>query len=298
MKNKNRFLNSISFLPIPFPDDAGAAGSAPADTATGGTGDAAPADAGGEGEGAQVLSDAERIDQAREGDNDGENTNDAEAAGENTSGENTDGADSEKKEHEDSSSSDNEGGDDTGAKSEDERVVPENADDYDFTLPDIGLKNEKGEPFQFDPKDPFIAKMREIAHADGMSQKGLSDALKLYAEVQKDTNDALQQGFKAAEETRMTEELGKLSYNDKAGKEIKGEDRVKGILSALEAAGGKDLRAALVPAFVNADAVIALEKLVGLASEGKIGNGKTTASTDLDGMSGEDALLHIRSNEK
>ena len=296
MKNKNRFLNSISFLPIPFPDDAGAAGSSPADTATGGTGDAAPADAGGEG--SPDISAAEKIDQAREGDNDGENTDDAGAAGENTSGENTDGADSAKKEDEDSSSSDNEGGDDTGAKSEDERVVPENADDYDFTLPDIGLKNEKGEPFQFDPKDPFIAKMREIAHADGMSQKGLSDALKLYAEVQKDTNDALQQGFKAAEETRKAEEVGKLSYNDKSGKEVKGEERVEGILRAIEAAGGNELREALIPAFVNADAAIAIEKLVGLASEGKIGNGKTTASTDLDGMSGEDKLLYIRSNEK
>ena len=287
MKNKNRFLNSISFLPIPFPDDAGAAGSAPADTATGGTGDAAPADAGGEStaEAAPALSDAEKINQARSEEGEGEGS----AEGEGTDDEASEAA----------TAKEGEGEEPPAETTAEERTVPENPDDYDFTLPDdIGLKNEKGEPFQFDPKDPFIAKMREIAHADGMSQKGLSDALKLYAEVQKDTNDALQQGFKAAEETRMTEELGKLSYNDKAGKEVKGEDRVKGILSALEAAGGKDLRAALVPAFVNADAVIALEKLVGLASEGKIGNGKTTARTDLDGMSGEDALLHIRSNEK
>ena len=298
MKNKNRFLNSISNLPIPFPDDAGASGSAPADTATGGTGDAGAEGAGaagGEGEGAPVLSDAEKIDQARQGDNDGENTDNAEGVGKNSMGENTDDADSQKKEDEDSSSSDNERGDDAGAKSEEERLVPENPDDYDFTLPDVGLKNEKGEPFQFEKDDPFVARMREIAHADGISQKGLSDALKLYAEVQKDTQSAIEKNIKDTSAARMTEEMGKLTHTDKNGKEIAGEDRVKALLTSLEAAGGADLRADLVPGIVNSKVVIALEKLVGLASEGKIGEGKPNTQTDLDGLSGEALLDKLRS---
>ena len=291
MKNKNRFLNSISNLPIPFPDDAGAAGSAPADTATGGTGDAGAEGAGaagGEGEGAAPLSDAEKIEKAR---GEGEGTGEGEAGtGSEDEGEG-EGADDKSGEGE------GEGGKEgaTGETSEDERTVPENPDDYDFTLPDVGLKNEKGEPFQFEKDDPFVARMREIAHADGISQKGLSDALKLYAEVQKDTQSAIEKNIKDTSAARMTEEMGKLTHTDKNGKEIAGEDRVKALLTSLEAAGGADLRADLVPGIVNSKVVIALEKLVGLASEGKIGEGKPNTQTDLDGLSGEALLDKLRS---
>lgn len=283
----NKLFLSASPLALFFPtiENEGAEGAA------GGGGDAAAAASEGDGK-----TDAEKIDEARasEGEGSGDGQDDVDKGGADGSGEASAG--------DENNSDDGEGagdGDGGGSDEETERVVPETADAYDFTISeDVGLKNEKGEAFQFDPNDPFIADMRAIAHADGMSQKGMTDVLNLYAKVQKASMEEMQKGAKDAHDAKLAEELGQLTYRDKDGAEIKGEDRVKAILTAIETAGGKELRAALVPAFVDAGAVRAIEKLVGLASEGKIGDGKGVAGTDLDGLTGEDALMHIRSKEK
>jgi len=276
MRHFLNLLNRAAFAP--FPDDNGQS-TAGADDATGGTGDgAAGAD---DVSAAEEGKSAEDVIEAAHGADEVDETAD-------------DNAD-------DSQSADNDKPAETeteGEEEEVERVVPETADEYDFTLPeDIGLKDEKGDPFQFAEGDEFVQQMREIAHADGMSQRALTEALGLYAKVQKASQENFTAQTAKAQETRLTEELGKLSFKDKEGKDVTGEARVKAVLTSIEAIGDEALKADLVPAFVDAKTTLALEKLVGLASEGKIGDGKSAKKNDLDGLSGEDALMHMRSNE-
>lgn len=188
--------------------------------------------------------------------------------------------------------------DDTSADDDPAPVIPETPDGYDFTLPDdSGLKTEAGDPFQFDPDDPLIAEVRAIAHADGMSQEALSKMMGVFTKSQVDGNNAAQEALKVATEAKVKTELEALTRTGADGKEITGETRVKSLLTALETAGGKEMKEALIPAFTSASIVKAVEKLVGLASEGKIGDAKGNTSSDLDGLTGEALLMKIRSNQ-
>lgn len=281
---RNLLLNSGLALLAPFPEED--AGSQAADAATGGAGDQTEQTSTSEQKTSEEAPKApeEEIDAAREA----EAAKEAEAKKEEQKEAVKEATEElEKEETEDKSEKEDKS---------DERVVPEKKEDYDFTIPeDVGLKDEAGDPFQFDKDDPFVAKMRDIALADGMSQKGLTEAIALYAEAQKDAFAAQTEAVQAKRQEAIEAEKAALTYKTKDGTEITAEDRVKAVLTAIEAAGGKEMVEDLSPAFVTAKATIAIEKLVGLVSEGKIGDGSGTSQNDLDGLSGEDMLYKLRS---
>lgn len=278
---KRKLLNGIAALNLFTPSPEELNGSQPADTANGGSDTPAPTPE------TPTLTPEEQIDAGRTAEEAKAAEADLEAQKE-IAKKAVEEVEGEGEGEENKSEGDKESAED--------RAVPEDPAEYDFTIPeDIGLKDDAGEPFQFDPEDPFLKEMREIAHADGVSQKGLNDIVALYAKVQKEAVEAQSAGFEKHKEEVITAETEKLSYRTKDGDEVTGKDRIKAILTAVETAGGKEMVTQLSPAFVNAEATIAIEKLLGLVSEGKIGDGKGNAGNDLDGLSGEDMLYKLRS---
>lgn len=176
--------------------------------------------------------------------------------------------------------------------------VPESPDKYDVTIPDVGLKDEKGDPFQFDKNDPLVADLRKVAFENKVSQKVVSEFLTLYAKANKANVDTLHQSraaSEAAEQARVKSELAALATKDAAGKEITGEARISGLFTKVNAIVGDGASTVLAAGLINAEVVKVVEKLAERAIGTAAGKEPPKGAATDDSVRGEARLIQLRS---
>lgn len=187
--------------------------------------------------------------------------------------------------------------DEGDAGGEEAPKLPESADQYDFTLPDVGLKDEKGEVFQFDPADPFVGEARELFFKHKIPQDALSEIMGLYARMTLDTQNAateMSAEAKEQQEAAKTAELGKLKTTGADGKEISGETRVDNLLKRFNSYGGDGASKKIAPTLTTADDVIFFEKLLDAALAKPGANPKPGGESATEGLRGADRLAAMR----
>lgn len=182
------------------------------------------------------------------------------------------------------------------AKDDKADLVPEKAEDYDLTLPDVGLKDEKGEPVQFDPDDPLAAEFREWAMANKVPQGEVAKLLGIFANGQKATFDATQGAMTEAQEAAITAELAKLETKGEDNKTISGEQRITRLMAGLKTVLGDGASTAISKGFTNAETVIAIEALLAKLGEQNPTAGAATA--DFSDLKGGKLLDAVRASEK
>lgn len=178
-------------------------------------------------------------------------------------------------------------------KAEEAATIPESADKYDFTLSeDIGLKDDKGEPFQFDKEDPLLKDVAEAAFKYKVPQEALTQLLGIYAKDQKATVDKIATDRKTQIDATIDAELKKLETKTADGKNVTGGERVQRLLSGIDAALGDGASKKIAPGLINADIVMGLEKLIAAANE-SAGKGEGSGSVT-DGLRGAAAIKALR----
>lgn len=182
------------------------------------------------------------------------------------------------------------------AATEAQGTVPDSADKYDFTISaDIGLKDEKGDPFQFAPDDPLIAEARDAAFKHKISQEALSDLLAIYARANLDGVKEASEAAAAAEEARKTEELSKLKFTGADGKEVDGAQRINTMLNNVNRILNDDGASKLLKdGLINAGVVQVVDRLVAKLLEKPSGKEGSGASNKFEGLRGAKLLEAIR----
>lgn len=189
-------------------------------------------------------------------------------------------------------------GDDDAEKAEekpDENAVPETAAEYDVTLPDIGLKDEKGDVLQFEPGDPLVEEFTAIAHEAKLTQGAVSKMLGLFAKSLKESSEVGASTAREQGEAAVAAELKKLETKDSEGKVISAEVRIGRVLKGIDAVLGDGASSKFSKGLTSAETVLLVEKLTSRVSDlsGQLKDSKGTK--DLRGA----ALLdHIRGREK
>lgn len=173
-------------------------------------------------------------------------------------------------------------------------VVPDSPDKYDFTLPDVGLKDEKGDPFQFDKNDPFVVEARKVAFDNKLPQKALTDLMGLYAKVQAETVAQSSKLAVEAEKTRVAAELSQLASKDAAGKDIAPAARIDALLAKVNTLAGDGASKQLAAGLTNAGVVKVVEKIVEAAIGKASGKEPAKGSATDDNLRGEARLLQLR----
>lgn len=177
--------------------------------------------------------------------------------------------------------------------------IPSSADQYDFTVPaEIGLKDEKGEPFQFAKDDPLIAEAGKFFLEGKVPKETASKLIGLYAKAVKEAADATTQGAAEAAKTRAAQELAKLETTSADGKKIAGSDRINSVLAGLDSVLGEGASKKFAPGITSADIALGLEKLVAMAAEGGAGKQPPGAGDKYAGLSGEALLKAIRAEQR
>lgn len=175
--------------------------------------------------------------------------------------------------------------------------IPASADAYDLTLPqDSGLKNEKGEPFQFDKADPLASEVRKIFFDHKISQQAASELVGLYAKAMRDAASETQKVALAAEEAAIKAEITKLDMKSADGKAITGVQRINSVLAGVDAVLGSGASKDLIANIRDAAGLVRIEQLVAKAQEGASGKPTAGAGDKFAGLSGAALLAAIREN--
>lgn len=176
------------------------------------------------------------------------------------------------------------------------REVPESADQYDFTVPaDLGLKDEKGDPFSFAADDPLVAEAREIFFEGGVPKETAAKIVGLYAKAVKDASEATSAAQAEQIDAHVKAELAKLDRTVD-GKTTPGAERVGKILNALDAALGEGASKRWAPRLMDAAQVVDLEKLIARGHEPSAQK-PSGGSDGLEGLHGEALLRAIRAKQ-
>ena len=181
-------------------------------------------------------------------------------------------------------------------KAEEAPALPDSADKYDFTIPaDIGLKDEKGEAFQFAADDPFVKEAREAAFKHKIPQAALTELLSIYAKANLGQVEVVTSEAKAAEDARVKSELSKLNFKGSDGKEVDGKQRIDTMLKNVNRVLGDDSASKKISAgLINADVVLVIDRLVGKLLEQPTGKEPAGAETKFEGLRGASLLTAIR----
>ena len=159
------------------------------------------------------------------------------------------------------------------AKTEDEPEVY-TADNYDLTIPeDLGLKDEKGDPFQFADGDPLVEEFKAMAVEDQLKPETAQKMVALYAKAVKDTRDTLMAEGQAAQDAHAQAELAKLEIKGEGGKVTTGPQRIQALEAKIGDVLGDGAYKKLAPGLINAEIVETVEALLEQASDGGVGTG-------------------------
>lgn len=153
-----------------------------------------------------------------------------------------------------------------GAKDDAQKTpdLPASADKYDIALPaNLALKDEKGDPLEFDAGDPLVQKFRDYAFANKMTQEQFTQALSFHAEAIRQSIGASSDAARSAETDRINKELQALSTKAADGKEIGGAQRVDTLLKNVNSiTGDAGASKILAAGLINAGVVKVVEALV------------------------------------
>jgi len=194
------------------------------------------------------------------------------------------------------SDKEDEGSKDQEDKKEDEETgdqeFPTDAASYDLTIPEeLGLKDEKGDPLQFDKNDPLVEEFRNLAFDNKLSQDAASKMMGMYARAIKESIETSSKDQTAAIEQNKTDQLEKLKMKDANGKNIAPEERVQSALNSLNATLGDGASKKYIEAITDARHVMLIEELVAKSHEKA---GKSDGSTDDENLRGAAALKRLR----
>lgn len=156
--------------------------------------------------------------------------------------------------------------------------LPQSADDYAVALRE-GFEVPEGVEYQLNPDDPRVPALREFAHKHGLSQDAMHDLLEMHAggEI-----EAIK-----TQQSHSIEEMKKLG-SDASG-------RVERIKNSLISQLPKSQGEALADALTTADAVIAVDALLGRMTGKPAAPAEPATPADpRNGMTGMEALSHLR----
>lgn len=175
-------------------------------------------------------------------------------------------------------------------------ATPDNWQDYDTTITEGGLKDEKGEPFQFDPNDPFLKKFLESSHQRGRTQGEVSELINLYAEVVKASVEEAKSAGEEAQKAAKAAAIKELDITGDDGRVLPGETRIENMFNSIDAVLGERASKDFVPAITNPKVVEHIETLIAMAEEGGAGKGGQ-GGDPFDGKRGAARLAALRERD-
>lgn len=154
--------------------------------------------------------------------------------------------------------------------------LPASADQYDFTIPeDLGLKDEKGDPLQFDKDDPIVAEARNVFFENKVPKEVASKMVGLYAKAMKETQEATLKSVQELSTAKIQAGLKKLESKDAAGAVVEGGVRVQRVLAGIDTAFGAGASKIIGAELTQPETVIELERWLAVINEGEVGKPKT-----------------------